>query len=237
MAVHLIGGGWAADESTWTGRFLADAAARSDRTPQLAVVLWSQTAAEGEQWHDEYRADFAALGPCTVRIVQLTPERPLRAADLHDVDGIFVGGGLTPGYYEAVMPAADAIRAAVADGVPYAGYSAGAMIAGDHALLGGWQVGGVSVCSEDSGEGLSEVSLAPGLGLVAPVVDVHTAQQGLLSRAVAIVAAGRACAVIAVDECTSAIIADDLVPAGLGAVWLVDRTPGGVQVRRLTAAG
>lgn len=236
MAVHLIGGGWDEDESTWTGRFLAEAAQRSrDRSPRLAVVLWAQTLAEGERWHEEYRADFTGLGRCDVEIVQLAPDRPLRPDDLTGADGIFIGGGLTPGYHEAVLPARDAIRAAVAAGVSYAGYSAGAMIAGSQALVGGWQLDGVAVCPSEAGEGLVEVSLAEGLGLVDAVVDVHCAQMGLLGRGIAIVEAGLAPWVIAVDECTSAIVDSDVTTAGKGRVWQIRSSAEGAVVSSVRA--
>jgi cyanophycinase len=230
MAIHLIGGGWAEDETTWTGLFLAEAAARCGGVPRLVVILWASSAADGEAWHHEYRADFERLGPCEVRFVQLTPTRELSAADLADADGIFVGGGLTPGYHASVLPARDAIRTAVASGVPYAGFSAGAMIAGSKALVGGWQLRGVPVCPEAAGEGLTEISLGEGLGLVAPVIDVHCAEMGLLGRGVALVDAGLAPQVIAVDECTSAVFDPEPLAAGRGVVRRIDRAPDGAGV-------
>lgn len=202
MAVHLIGGGWAEDESAWTGLFVEEARARIGRRPLIRVVLWAPTLAEGESWHQDYTDDLTAHD-CTVDFVQLDPDRRLRSDDLRGADGIFVGGGLTPGYHAAILPAAGSIRDLVAAGVPYAGFSAGAMIAGRTALLGGWRSGGVPVCPEAAAEGLDELALAPGLGLVEPVVDAHAAQAGTLSRAVAVVAAGLATSSVAIDECTS----------------------------------
>ncbi len=223
MSIHLLGGGDADDESRWTGRFVAEARERAEGPPVIAVVLWAADASEGERWHDDYRDDLTKLGAGEVRIVQLTTERTLLPTDLGSADGIFVGGGLTPGYHAAIMPAADTIRGLVSTGVPYAGYSAGAMIAGDVALLGGWRIGGVPVASEASSEGLDEVTLDAGLGLIDLVVDVHAAQYGNVSRAIAIVAAGLADRVVAIDECTSLIVGSGgLEVAGDGSVWTVD---------------
>lgn len=234
MGIHLIGGGWAEDESTWTGEFVAEARERAGGAPRIMVVLWAETAADGERWHQDYRDDLGRLGAGEVRIVQLSRGVALDGVDPDSVDGLFVGGGLTPGYHESIMPAADAIRAAVAAGVPYAGLSAGAMIAGRRALLGGCRIGGVEVCRQDAAEGLDEVTLAPGLGLVEPVVDVHVAQYGLLSRVVATVQSGLADHVVGVDECTSLIVpADGLDHArvtGLGHVWTAERAGDGVTV-------
>ena len=224
MSIHLLGGGDADDESRWTGRFVAEARERAEGAPVIVVVLWAADASEGERWHDDYRADLEKLGAGEVRIVQLTAERTLLPTDLGSADGIFVGGGLTPGYHAAIMPAADTIRGLVSTGVPYAGYSAGAMIAGDVALLGGWRIGGVPVVAESNGEGLDEVTLDAGLGLIDLVVDVHAAQYGNVSRAIAIVAAGLAEGVVAIDECTSLIVgAGGLQVAGDGSVWTADR--------------
>ena len=230
MSVHLIGGGWAEDESAWTGRFVDEARERAGGTPTIAVVLWAETVAEGEGWHDEYRADLAKHG-CEVRFVQLAADRRLTADDLLGADGIFVGGGLTPGYHAAIMPAAQAIRELVADGTPYAGFSAGAMIAGDVALLGGWRIGGVEVTQQPSGEGLDEVTLEEGLGLVDVVVDVHAAQYGNLGRAVAIVDAELAERTVAIDERTSLVAgAQALVAAGEGNVYVCTKDGPHVQV-------
>ena len=221
MAIHLLGGGWADEETDWTGRFVDDARQRVEGTPTIKCVLWAPTEDEGSQWHDAYRRDLTIFG-CEVDIVQLSAGRELSAADLAGADGIFVGGGHTPGYHAAVMPAADTLRGLVASGVPYAGFSAGAMIAGDRALLGGWQIGGVPVTREANDEGLVEVTLDAGLGLVDLVIDVHAAQEGTVSRAVAIVDAGLADSAVAIDELTSLVVsAGGLQVAGIGNVWTV----------------
>jgi cyanophycinase len=236
MSIHLLGGGWADDESRWTGRFVDEARERAGGPPTIAVVLWADDEAEGARWHDDYRDDLTKLGAGTVKIVQLTAERTLLPTDLGGADGIFVGGGLTPGYHAAVMPAADTIRGLVSTGVPYAGFSAGAMIAGDVALLGGWRIGGVAVAPEKNGEGLDEVALDAGLGLVDLVVDVHCAQYGNLSRAVAIVHAGLTDRVVAIDENTSLIVGvGGLQVAGEGSVWTADRDGDRVSIGVLAA--
>ena len=230
MSVHLIGGGWAEDESTWTGRFVDEARTRAGGRPTIAVVLWAPTIAEGEAWHADHRDDLSKHD-CDVRFVQLAADRALDASDLAGADGIFVGGGLTPGYHEAVMPAAQAIRELVADGTPYAGFSAGAMIAGDVALLGGWRIGGVEVTQQASSEGLDDVTLAEGIGLVDVVVDVHAAQYGNLGRAVAIVDADLVERTVAIDERTSLVVGEQgLAAAGEGNVYVCTKDGPHVQV-------
>jgi cyanophycinase len=48
---------------------------------------------------------------------------------LNGVDGIVVGGGLTPAYLEGLRLSAGTLAAKAADGVPYLGFSADAVIA------------------------------------------------------------------------------------------------------------
>ena len=74
--------------------------------------------------------------------------------------------------------------------MPYLGFSAGAAIAAERALVGGWRIGGVAVSPEEASEGLDELTVAPGIGLVDVAIDVHVAQWGTLSRLVAAVEAG-----------------------------------------------
>jgi cyanophycinase len=122
-------------------------------------------------------------------------------ADLDRVSGVYVAGGLTPAYWAAVCatPFGSALREW--DGV-YAGFSAGAVVASGAALVGGWRVNGIDVCDEDFSEGLEEVEVRPGLGLVPFTVDVHASQWGTLTRLAHAVAAGLAATGVAIDEHT-----------------------------------
>ena len=161
------------------------------------------------------------------------------------VDGLLVGGGLTPAYHRVLLPHADTIREAVADGLPYAGFSAGAMIAPERALLGGWRLGSRAVTHEDNAEDLDQVTVVDGLGLVSSTVEVHTSQWGTLSRLVGAVTVGQITSGIAVDENTVVILdpTSDAVPAaggssgpvevvGAGQAWLVTTDDGSVLVDR-----
>lgn len=236
MSIHLLGGGWSDDETAWMVRFIDEARERAGTVPHIVCVLWAPSEDEGAKWHEPYKRDLIVSGAGTVTVVQLTPDRALAATDLGNADGIFIGGGLTPGYHRAVMPAADTVRGLVASGVPYAGFSAGAMIAGDQALVGGWQIGGVPVAPEEMNEGLDDVTLDAGLGLVDLVVDVHAAQAGTVSRAIGIVDAGLAERVVAVDENTSLVVSSAGVEVvGDGNVWAVQPGESSVQVTVLAA--
>ena len=57
--------------------------------------------------------------------------------------------------------ATNAPTAQVAAGVPYLGFSAGAAIAAEAALVGGWRIGDVPVSPEEASEELDEITVAP----------------------------------------------------------------------------
>ncbi len=127
---------------------------------------------------------------------------------LSDVDALVVGGGVTPDYLGAIAPLVDQLRLLVADGLPYLGYSAGAMIAADRALVGGWRIGGVEICPEEASEGLDEVELREGLGLVDLTIDVHAVQAGTLARLIASAEAEFVTAGLAIDEDTALVVGE-----------------------------
>jgi cyanophycinase len=147
-----------------------------------------------------------------------------------------VGGGLTPVYRDLLEPHFGELRRQVATGVPYAGFSAGAAIAAECALVGGWRIGGVAVAPEEAAEDLDELTVAPGVGLVDVAIDVHAAQWGTLSRLVAAVEAGLVEGGLAIDEHTVLIVGEGgLRVAGRGSVWRVLPTEQGVLVSTIGA--
>jgi cyanophycinase len=168
-------------------------------------------------------SDVSAVRPVVVR-----EGRPLTAEDLESAAGVFVAGGLTPLYASLVTPARDALA-----GLPYAGFSAGSAIAADRAIVGGWLLGGLEVCSEDAAEDLDELTLVDGLGRVPFAVDVHAAQWGTTSRALHAVRSGLVEEAWAVDEHTALVVADGGTPeiVGAGTALHLARTAEGVVVR------
>ena len=148
-----------------------------------------------------------------------------------DVDGIVIGGGLTPAYLTAITPIAGEIRRQVSAGIPYLGFSAGAAIAAERALIGGWRIGGVEVSNEDGSEDLDEVTFAQGIGLLDVTVEVHAAQWGNLSRLIAATEAGLVDGGLAIDENTALVVGEGaLGVVGAGSVWRVSQADGGVLV-------
>jgi cyanophycinase len=219
MDVHLIGGGW--DDAlapALYGDFVAAAARHAGAAPRILLVVMG-TDTESLEYHAKYVHTLGLVGGHEL-VVQRVPEgSALDPSVLDGVDGLFVGGGPTPDYHASFSGAYARIRSRVAEGMPYAGFSAGAAIAGSHAVIGGWRLDGVPVCPEDSNEDLDAVAVVEGIGLVSGAVDVHAAQWGNLSRAVAVVAAGLAPSAVAIDEGTRLGPGGRVV--GAGNVWHV----------------
>lgn len=168
-----------------------------------------------------------------VRHVVVAEGRPLTASDLDGAAGVFVAGGLTPLYATLVVPAKDAIG-----DLPFAGFSAGAAIAAQRAVVGGWRIGDLEVGSEDAGEDLDQVTVVDGLGRVPFAVDVHAAQWGTVTRALHAVRAGLVAEAWAVDEHTSLVL-DGGEPRvhGAGAAHHLRRDGDDVIVRSTVASG
>jgi cyanophycinase len=237
MSVHLVGGGWPDDSGEVYSAFLEESAARAEaggRTvPRIGLLLVRDDAVERA-------ADFTALltsvSTCEVVATAIAEGELYTTEALTDIDGLLIGGGLTPAYFDAVAPITGDIRLLVADGLPYLGFSAGAAIAADTAILGGWLIDSIPVCSEDVSEDFDDVTVVEGLGLIDLAVDVHAAQWGTLTRLIAATEAGLVDGGIAIDEFTALIIGDDtLEVVGRGSVWRVTQSDDGVVVSSLGA--
>jgi len=187
--------------------------------PIVAIVLDEAEDTDPERWTDALRLS----GAVAARAVVVSPARPPRAEDLDGAAGVYVAGGWTPGYQEALVAAAG--TAWLPRDRPYAGYSAGAALAADRAIVGGHRRDdGRPVCAEEAGEDLERLAVRAGLGLVPFAVDVHATQWGTLTRLVHAVDAGLAVEGWAIDEGT-VLVAGDGPPRveGLGSAYRVAR--------------
>lgn len=241
MSIHLVGGGWRSDgDPDVIGAFLEEAAARGAGSgrmvPRIGVLLVGSEEAEDRDDPAAFADAFERVASSQPIVSTVAEGAVFASSVLSDIDGLVVGGGLTPAYLAAVQPLIDEIRLLVGDGLPYLGYSAGAMIAADRAIVGGWLVDGVPVCPAETAEDLGEVTIAEGIGLVDLAVDVHAAQWGTLSRLVAATEAGLVDGGVAIDEGTVLVVNDDgLRIAGAGNVWRVLDDPAGIVVGTLDA--
>lgn len=238
MGVHLVGGGFGrAAFAPFTAEATAMAVAAGRERPSVVVVTVREDASTKHAGDllDALTADGAKPIDATVVTVGL--------ADLVDpgvfdgVDAIVIGGGLTPAYHAALEAGYDVIRTAVQGGTPYLGFSAGAMIAAERAILGGWRIGEVAIAPEETAEDLDEITVVPGIGLVDVSIDVHVAQWGTLSRLIAATEAGAIEGGLGIDESTVLIAdAEGLRIAGSGSVWRVFPGSDGVTVSSDRAA-
>ena len=236
MSIFLAGAGpdprafpdvfdaFADDVRQWTGK---------GRTARIAVAVHH---ADGDPRDvaAAYAEPLQARMECGITLVPLAPGKPAAPAAFDGIDAVVVGGGLTPGYWEGLRPASGAFSKMVAAGVPYLGFSAGAMVAPQQALIGGYRINGVEVCGEECSEGLDPVDIRDGLGLAPFSVDVHAAQAGTLSRAVGAVAAGLTEWALAIDENTAVVLdragAQHYRVIGTGNCWDIRGSGGGGAV-------
>lgn len=234
MSVHLVGGGWEPDnDAAVYGSFLAEATERAIASgrlaPHIAIVVVRD--GDGAEHAAKLSAALANAGLFEPVITALMPGGKAAPAAVSEVDGIVIGGGLTPAYLSTITPIMGEIRRQVAAGIPYLGFSAGAMIAAERALIGGWRIGGVEVSPMEGSEGIDEVTFASGIGLLDVTVEVHAAQWGNLSRLIAATEAGITEGGLAIDESTALVVGEGaLSVVGSGSVWRVSQADGGVLV-------
>ncbi len=235
MSIHLVGGGGDPAHNTAVfGTFVSEATQRAAQDGRDAPVVAIVTVGPGSAHGHELAA---ALGDTVeTRHTVLAAGDTAALTAISAVDGILVGGGVTPDYLAALLPIAGEIRRQVSMNVPYLGFSAGAMIAAERALIGGWRIGGVEVTPEHVSEGLDEITFAQGIGLLDVTVDVHAAQYGSLSRLIAATEAGQIDGGLAIDENTVLVVGEGALGVhGSGSVWRVSQAEGGVLVSTIGA--
>jgi cyanophycinase len=170
---------------------------------------------------DRWEGALRLAGAAEVRCLLRAPT----AGDLEGAAGVFVAGGMTPAYQEALAGWTLPGR------LHYCGFSAGSAVAARRAIVGGWTLDGRPVLDADFGEDLGEIEVRDGLGLVDFAVDVHAAQWGTLTRLIAAVDAGLVAEGVAIDEGTVLICdGDDTRVAGLGQAWRVRAHEGNTLV-------
>lgn len=216
IPVFLLGGGWQADIFPLTyGPFL-EAATHTGRR-QIAIVVAEEPEGNPHERFLQSRGAFESLGLAPDAAIPLivSAAAPLTQAALVQAapTGIFVCGGLTPAYYAGLCADKSWCAYLHTQQLPYAGFSAGAMIAASQAIVGGWQRvvndRAITIADEQASEDLDLLDIRPGLGLVPFAVDVHASQAGTLTRLLHTVDQGTSDAGWALDEDTMLSIVDD----------------------------
>lgn len=238
----LSGGGEAAANRDALDLFLSLVGERagSQRPPRVASVV---AAAEPRWQTDETRAalrDDSASQVVSVEAIAFADgtgriREPLDPEPLLTADGIFIGDGDPAALLAALEPVAVDIRRLISEGTPFFGLGAGAVVAAEAALVGGFEIGGVAVAPGLTTDGDSEVRFAAGLGLVDLPVVAAAAQLGRVGLAIACCEADLAAGMLAIDEGTTLVVAEgalDLI--GGGSLWQVradrDDDRGGIRV-------
>lgn len=230
IPVYLIGGGWNAKIFPHTyGRFLESATKNDCR--KIAIIV----AEEDEDSHEQYLRFFKAfesigLAPTEASSLIVSKESPLSKKRLNEIKptGVFVCGGLTPAYFNALCINRSWLTYLFENNIPYCGFSAGSSIASGKAIIGGWRreinERAVQITDENAGEDLDLLDVRKGLGLVDFAVDVHATQWGTFSRLVHAIDADFADEGWAIDENTMLEVIDKEVKVfGEGNAYQVRR--------------
>jgi cyanophycinase len=176
----------------------------------VALVVAEPTEYQAQASFEDYRAIFAALpvAPSDIHPVFVSAEQPLMRAHLERIEpsGVFVCGGSTPLYQQALCRDTAWLDYLYAAKIPYGGTSAGAAIAAHTAIVGGWQATRSgetrAILFQDASEGLDPLTVRGGLGLVPFAVEVHASQMGTLTRLLHAVELGFVSEGWAIDENT-----------------------------------
>ncbi len=238
IPVFLIGGGWRAETFPQTyGRFLQNAAKGGQK--RIVLVVAEEPDADSHLQFLRFFEAFHAVGLSANEAFEMivSAENPLTLERLAAAEptGVFVCGGLTPAYYDALCIDRSWLEFLKENKIPYGGFSAGASVAGNNAIIGGWQRGIegqiVEIANENAGEDLDLLAVRRGLGLVSFAVEVHATQWGTLSRLIHAVDGGLAPEGWAIDENTMLeITGGEIKVRGAGNAYQVRRTDGKISV-------
>jgi cyanophycinase len=235
LSVFLIGGGgdYAGRAATY-GRFLQAATATARR--RIALVVAAEDPDEAEETFAATQAIFTVLGatPDEISGLFLAPGNPLTSAMLAEIQptGLFVCGGATPLYQQLLCEDRAWLEYLRAGNIPYGGVSAGAAIAAEQAIVGGWQAQRADqvrpILYQGAGEGMDLLAVRSGLGLVPFAVEIHASQWGTLTRLLHAVDLGLVAAGWAIDEDTLLQVdATGLQVQGDGQAYHLQRDPSG----------
>ena len=120
---------------------------------------------------------------------------------------------MTPLYHAALCRDTAWVDYVHQQGIPYGGTSAGAAIAAQRAVLGGWLASHNQrvrpILFKGASEGLEPITVRSGLGFVPFAIDVHASQMGTLTRLIHAVSLELVSEGWAVDEDTLIVVHED----------------------------
>ncbi len=232
IKTFLIGGGWRAEIFLQTyGRFL-QSAARGSGERRIAIIIAEEPDADSHARFLRFFTAFETVGLDSAEAFEIivTAENHLTKETLAEIKptGVFVCGGLTPAYFDALCVDKRWLEYLFENKIPYCGFSAGASVASENAIIGGWQRKLknkiIQIADENAGEDLDLLDVRKGLGLVNFAVDVHATQWGTLSRLVHTIDAKFSDEGWAIDENTMLEISENKIEIfGAGNAYRVKR--------------
>lgn len=226
MTIYLVGGGPADSLSSVHDQFVASAKKRGTRIAVALLGTEEETGGQLASYADPLRARWPEAEIVPIWLddePDAAQNQTVWPQDPEELAGMVVAGGWTPGYLEALRPHREVIAKLVRRGVPYMGFSAGAMVVGKRAIVGGWRFRGRQIIPEVWGEGVEEFEMRDGLALIGPTVDVHADVAGL-GAGLAALEKGEVTTVVSIDEQTCLVIdpvsGHTLVEGGQRIHWL-----------------
>lgn len=218
IPVFLIGGGWNAETFPQTyGRFLQAATENNKR--RIAIIVAEETGADSHEQFLRFFGAFESVGLDSSDAFEIivSAGNPLTIEKLSEIQptGIFVCGGLTPVYYDALCRDKSWLEYLFENKIPYCGFSAGASVAGEKAIVGGWrrEINNriVEIADENAGEDLDLLEVRNGLNLAPLAVEAHATQWGTLSRLIHAIDAELALEGWAIDENTMLEVSENSI--------------------------
>lgn len=239
IPVFLIGGGWLAESFPQTyGHFLQTATKNGRR--RIAIIVAAEPVSDAQEQFSRFFKAFESIGLDSAEAFGLvvSAENPLTGEHLAVIKptGIFVCGGLTPAYHDALCAEKSWRTYLFENKIPYCGFSAGASVAAEKAIIGGWrrEIAGqtLEIVNENAGEDLYLLTVRNGLGLVPFAVDVHATQWGTLTRLLHTIEADLAQEGWAIDENTMLEFdGKDIRIFGVGNAYNIKRENRGLEIR------
>lgn len=211
--IFLHGGGDKPESRQETFGLFATEVLKEPSSKLTLVIAEEVETAVQESWQ-AYSNIFTAVGVPQEKLIPLfvTPTNPLTYQMIAQAkpSGLFICGGMTPTYHQAISAEVSWAAYLQESQIPYGGTSAGAAIAASHAILGGWQAARQDKVREilffGAGEGIDPLTVRPSLGLVPFAVDVHASQMGTLTRLIHAVELGMVKEGWAIDENTMLVV-------------------------------
>jgi cyanophycinase len=207
--LFLIGGGWQPEAFIHTYGPFVEAASKNKNT-KILLVLASKDEANKEELIKKFQIPFQTLSVMSDEITAIfvSKSEPLTKNILVSTKptGIFICGGTTPLYQEALCIDKGWLDYLEDERLPYCGFSAGASIAADKAIVGGWKLCGDGqnnpIIDPEVAEDLECLTVRNGLGLLPFSIDVHCGQWGTITRLIHTVNQGMVESGWAIDEDT-----------------------------------